>query len=134
MRGLRRRQNQWLHILKDADEALVLHRLECAYNNTYSWGRDGPSTIGDLKRAEQLYRHRLRMNLRTRSIPGALFLAAGDYHHHVGLNTWAGSVPPAWRKKHVSLGGSGVCLTASCLHCRNRRPLLAGSLGKREPL
>lgn len=51
--------------------------------------------IGDLKRAEQLYRHGLGMNLRTRSIPGALFLAAGDYHHHVGLNTWAGSVPPA---------------------------------------
>jgi catechol 2,3-dioxygenase len=22
--------------------------------------------------------------------PGALFLAAGGYHHHLGLNTWAG--------------------------------------------
>ncbi len=51
--------------------------------------------IGDLKRAEQLYRHGLGMSLRTRSIPNALFLAAGDYHHHVGLNTWAGSVPAA---------------------------------------
>ncbi len=51
--------------------------------------------IGDLKRAERLYRHGLGMNGRTRSFPGALFLAAGDYHHHVGLNTWAGSVPPA---------------------------------------
>lgn len=40
-RGLRRRQNQWLHMLRDADEALVPHRLECAYNNTYSWDRDG---------------------------------------------------------------------------------------------
>lgn len=51
--------------------------------------------IGDLQAAEQLYRHGLGMNVRTRSIPGALFLAAGDYHHHVGLNTWAGPVPPA---------------------------------------
>ena len=51
--------------------------------------------ISDLKRAERLYRQGLGMNIRTQSFPGALFLAAGDYHHHVGLNTWAGSVPPA---------------------------------------
>ena len=51
--------------------------------------------IGDLQLAENLYRQGLGMNLRTRMFPGALFLAAGDYHHHVGLNTWAGSVPAA---------------------------------------
>ena len=51
--------------------------------------------IGDLKRAERLYRHRLGMNIRTQSFPGALFLAAGDYHHHVGLNTWAGAAKRA---------------------------------------
>ena len=30
------------------------------------------------------------------SFPGALFLAADGYHHHLGLNTWAGphAVPP----------------------------------------
>lgn len=29
--------------------------------------------------------------------PGALFLGAGGYHHHLGTNTWAGSGarPPA---------------------------------------
>jgi catechol 2,3-dioxygenase len=29
--------------------------------------------------------------------PGALFLGAGGYHHHVGTNTWAGAGarPPA---------------------------------------
>ena len=51
--------------------------------------------VGDLERADLLYRAGLGLNLRTRSIPGALFLAAGDYHHHVGLNTWAGDVPAA---------------------------------------
>ncbi len=51
--------------------------------------------IGDLKRAERLYRRGLGMNLTSQGFPGALFLAAGDYHHHVGLNTWAGSVPSA---------------------------------------
>jgi catechol 2,3-dioxygenase len=30
------------------------------------------------------------------SYPGALFLGAGGYHHHLGTNTWAGAdaVPP----------------------------------------
>ena len=51
--------------------------------------------IGDLEKADRLYRTGLGMTLRTGSIPGALFLAAGDYHHHVGVNTWAGQVPPA---------------------------------------
>ena len=51
--------------------------------------------VGDLEKADRLYRAGLGMNVRTRSIPGALFIAAGDYHHHVGLNTWAGRVHPA---------------------------------------
>ena len=40
-RGLRHRQNQWLYTLEDIDGALTPHRLECAHNNTYDWGRDG---------------------------------------------------------------------------------------------
>ncbi|MFM8558250.1 MAG: hypothetical protein ACKOC6_01370, partial [bacterium] len=31
----------------------------------------------------------------TRRFPGALFVAAGGYHHHVGLNTWAAHAPVA---------------------------------------
>lgn len=27
--------------------------------------------------------------------PGALFLSAGGYHHHLGTNTWAAGAPPA---------------------------------------
>jgi catechol 2,3-dioxygenase len=31
-----------------------------------------------------------------RGYPGALFVSAGGYHHHIGLNTWgtAGAPPP----------------------------------------
>jgi uncharacterized YccA/Bax inhibitor family protein len=29
------------------------------------------------------------------SYPGALFLSAGGYHHHLGVNTWAAGAPPA---------------------------------------
>ena len=51
--------------------------------------------IGDVSRAERLYHYGLGLNVCSRSILGALFLAAGKYHHHVGLNTWAGNVPTA---------------------------------------
>ena len=51
--------------------------------------------VGNLEKADQLYRAGLGMTLQRDSIPGALFLAAGDYPHHMGLNTWAGRVPPA---------------------------------------
>lgn len=65
--------------------------------------------IGDLKRADQLYRHGLGLNVKTQSFPGALLLAAGDYHHHVGLNTWAGSVPPA-SKEDARLSWWELCV------------------------
>ena len=40
-RGVRRKQNQWLRTRVDFDDAIVPHRLECTWNEVYSWGRDG---------------------------------------------------------------------------------------------
>ncbi len=45
--------------------------------------------VPTLAAAEEFYAGRLGLNITQRSLPGALFLAAGDYHHHVGANTWA---------------------------------------------
>jgi catechol 2,3-dioxygenase len=51
--------------------------------------------VGDLEAARGFYSDVLGFELMT-TYPGALFLAAGGYHHHVGLNTWAGEgVGPA---------------------------------------
>ena len=47
--------------------------------------------VGDLALAEEFYRSRLGFEATVRSYPGALFLSAGGYHHHLGLNTWAGA-------------------------------------------
>lgn len=44
--------------------------------------------VSDLKTAERFYCDALGFELRTRAYPGALFVAAADYHHHLGLNTW----------------------------------------------
>jgi catechol 2,3-dioxygenase len=46
--------------------------------------------VGDLDRAAAFYGDGLGFDKTTWSYPGALFLGAGGYHHHVGVNTWAG--------------------------------------------
>ncbi len=51
--------------------------------------------VGDLAEAEAFYGEALGLRVRMRSYPGALFLAAGGYHHHLGVNTWALGAPPA---------------------------------------
>jgi catechol 2,3-dioxygenase len=51
--------------------------------------------VNDLARAEAFYAGVLGFDVMVRGYPGALFVAAGGYHHHIGLNTWAGSLPPA---------------------------------------
>ena len=52
--------------------------------------------VADLKRSEAFYGGMLGFDVTVRTYPGALFLAAGGYHHHIGLNTWAGTdIPPA---------------------------------------
>jgi catechol 2,3-dioxygenase len=51
--------------------------------------------VGDLELARAFYSDGLGFDVTTWSYPGALFLGAGGYHHHVGVNTWAGAVPPA---------------------------------------
>jgi catechol 2,3-dioxygenase len=50
--------------------------------------------VSDLKRAEDFYSGLLGFDVMQRDYPGALFVAAGGYHHHLGLNTWAGRMPP----------------------------------------
>ncbi len=55
--------------------------------------------VADLDRSIAFYRDGLGFNLIADGRPlglEAAFLAAGDYHHHIGLNTWesAGGEPP----------------------------------------
>lgn len=44
--------------------------------------------VTDLARAEAFYVDTLGFGVRARYGSDASFLAAGDYHHHIGLNTW----------------------------------------------
>jgi catechol 2,3-dioxygenase len=47
-------------------------------------------TVGDLDRALAFYQGILGFQITTRYGPSAVFLSAGGYYHHVGLNTWQG--------------------------------------------
>lgn len=68
-----------------------------------TWQRLPPGTtighvhlhVGDLPRASRFYHDGLGLDRMVWSYPGALFLAAGGYHHHLGVNTWAAGAPPA---------------------------------------
>jgi catechol 2,3-dioxygenase len=52
--------------------------------------------VSDLERALTFYCGILGFNLVAKFRDSAAFLAAGDYHHHLGLNTWEslGASPP----------------------------------------
>lgn len=53
-------------------------------------------TVADLDRALGFYRDLLGFEVTTYYGDSAVFLSAGGYHHHIGLNTWAGkgATPP----------------------------------------
>lgn len=52
--------------------------------------------VANLHDAEAFYAGALGFDVMVRTYPGALFVSAGGYHHHIGLNTWesAGGSPP----------------------------------------
>jgi catechol 2,3-dioxygenase len=51
--------------------------------------------VGDIERATAFYHDGLGFDKVVWGYPGALFLSAGGYHHHVGVNTWARETTPA---------------------------------------
>jgi catechol 2,3-dioxygenase len=51
--------------------------------------------VSDLSRAEAFYHGGVGFDKVVWSYPGALFMSAGGYHHHLGTNTWAAGALPA---------------------------------------
>ncbi|MNW37794.1 Catechol-2,3-dioxygenase [compost metagenome] len=50
--------------------------------------------VGDLSVAKQFYCDVLGFEITLHYGNAALFISAGGYHHHIGLNTWAGTGAP----------------------------------------
>ena len=53
--------------------------------------------VGDIAKAASFFSDAIGFDRTVWHYPGALFLGAGGYHHHLGANTWAGpgARPPA---------------------------------------
>jgi catechol 2,3-dioxygenase len=51
--------------------------------------------VDDIDSAEAFYHNALGFDKVVWSYPGALFMSAGGYHHHLGTNTWARGAPAA---------------------------------------
>ncbi|HEX6644250.1 MAG TPA: VOC family protein [Gemmatimonadales bacterium] len=51
--------------------------------------------VGNIDQAARFYHDGLGFDKTVWNYPGALFLSAGGYHHHLGTNTWAAGAAPA---------------------------------------
>ena len=89
--------------------------------------------VGDLAEGERFYHRALGLDKVVWGYPGALFLSAGGYHHHLGTNTWARGADPAgdadarlleWE---IVLPSSGdVAAAADSLRTEGYRPIADG--------
>ncbi|MEO8607742.1 MAG: VOC family protein [Chloroflexota bacterium] len=77
--------------------------LAQADNDLSAWNGVDPKTdighvhlhVSDLQKAKAFYVDLLGLDIVLDfSTHGALFVSAGGYHHHIGLNIWAGKTPP----------------------------------------
>ncbi len=50
--------------------------------------------VADIGDSRAFYEGLLGLDVTVDDFPGALFLSSGGYHHHIGLNTWAGEGAP----------------------------------------
>jgi catechol 2,3-dioxygenase len=96
-----------------ATEPLDLNDVAREPGAEQTWtGLDAGTRIGhvhlhvpDLQQAEALYCNSIGFTPTLRRYPGALFVAAGSYHHHLGLNVWAGAGAPPPPEHAVGLSG-----------------------------
>jgi catechol 2,3-dioxygenase len=51
--------------------------------------------VGRLDQAEAFYHRALGLDKTVWSYPGALFMSAGGYHHHLGTNVWSPGPGPS---------------------------------------
>jgi catechol 2,3-dioxygenase len=84
---------------------LDLSSITKELNDKEQWSGIHPDTdighvhlkVSKLVFADMFYNHILRLKVTSNSYPGALFLAADGYHHHIGANVWQsrnGTSPP----------------------------------------
>lgn len=64
--------------------------------------------VSDLGKAKRFYHDLLGFAVTQETFPGALFVAAGGYHHHLGLNVWNGRGAPGAPPDAIGLVQFGI--------------------------
>jgi catechol 2,3-dioxygenase len=96
-----RPRNEWQFVdgqLQMVTKELDIDNLLAELPKKFRWSGIHPRTVighvhlnvSDLSRAEAFYCGGLGFKVMQRNFPGALFISAAEYHHHIGLNTWTG--------------------------------------------
>ena len=87
--------------------------------------------VGDIDAAAAFYHAALGFDKVVWSYPGALFLSAGGYHHHLGTNTWAAGAAPAADDDARLLDWEIVVPTAADAHAAAASVAAAGYATRR---
>jgi len=100
-----RPRSQWKHQdrqLTMASNPLDVPNLVAAANGERWTGMPAGTVVGhvhlyvaDIDQAAAFYHEGLGLDKMVWNYPGALFMSAGGYHHHLGTNTWAAGAPRA---------------------------------------
>jgi catechol 2,3-dioxygenase len=100
-----RARSSWKHAdrqLAMASNPLDVQNLIAAANGERWTGMPAGTIVGhvhlyvaDIDQAAAFYHEGLGLDKVVWSYPGALFMSAGGYHHHLGTNTWAAGAPRA---------------------------------------
>jgi catechol 2,3-dioxygenase len=95
---------------KGVTEPLDVNGLLAEVGNTLWSGLPSGTRIGhihlhvaNIQEAERFYKDGLGFEIMIRMGNHALFVSAGGYHHHIGLNTWAGVGAPQPPENAVGL-------------------------------
>jgi catechol 2,3-dioxygenase len=87
--------------------------------------------VGNLAEAERFYHAALGLDKTVWSYPGALFLSAGGYHHHLGTNIWSPGPSPTDDEAQL-LGWELVIPTSDDAEAASHRVTAAGYAATRD--
>lgn len=127
-------RSQW-QVQADGQIAVFVHRLDVnaliREAPAAKWRQLPPATdmghvhfkVGDIDQTRHFYANLCGFQIKTAYQRSALFVAAGDYHHHIGLNTWhsLGASP-------LPADGYGLAETEIWLNGRSAQQQLAARL------
>lgn len=71
--------------------------------------------VAHIAEAEKFYSERLGFDLMVRYGTSASFMSAGQYHHHLGLNTWAGVGAPPPPPEALGLQWLEICVPSTAV-------------------